>query len=86
MTKAEFDFKLNLGCQLFFNKFKKQPDIVYIDDTTHNNLLSEGYTSSLYPYKYKDYEISPFICTIPRDYMKLYSHNGKELVLMGGYE
>jgi len=83
MTKAEFEFKLSIGCQLFYSKFKCNPDVVYIDSATHTNLLHNGYTNDTYPYEYNGYTVFMYIQINVQDYLKLYNRNGKALNLLG---
>ena len=83
MTIAEFNFKFNLGCQLFLKKFNCQPNVICIDSDTYYNLRKSKNIDINYPYKYKIYEISPLLKFNKQDYLKLCAHNGEELILVG---
>ena len=84
MTIAEFDFKLNLGMQLFYNKFKCNPRIIYIDSKTYKNITS-NHSHDDYYYKYKEYnyKLEIYVQSNIQDYLELYIYENKTLCLIG---
>ena len=83
MTKAEFDFNLNISLQLFKSKFSCNPGMIYVDSKTYNNIIKKNTYTNHYRCNSYNYRISVYIQINIQDYLSLYNNVNQNIIFIG---